>query len=146
MFDVATAYALVGLLYLLLPVVGWIVLSSQQSVAANLWTVGSLMFGAALLLLAMRLLRLPLRRPRGSRKQSSSSTMTMSGRSAAAGSDVRRGRSQWCRVGSLITCPPFALRRRRRPRPGDVGPAGTGLLPVAVRRHGHGRVLGSGTR
>ncbi len=54
MFDVATAYAFVGLLYLLLPVVGWIVLSSQQSVAANLWTVGSLMFGAALLLLAMR--------------------------------------------------------------------------------------------
>lgn len=52
--DIPTAYMLVGVLFLLGPASGWLVLSPGQSRAIGLWSVGGLMFGLGMLLVSSR--------------------------------------------------------------------------------------------
>ena len=49
-FDVRTAFSIVGLLYLLLPIFTWLTLMRQRSQAIDLWCGGGLMVGVAMIL------------------------------------------------------------------------------------------------
>jgi PAS domain S-box-containing protein len=53
-FDIQTAYLIVGMLYLIMPVTAWIILAGQHSRAVALWCGGGLMFGIGLLLIGLR--------------------------------------------------------------------------------------------
>jgi hypothetical protein len=48
--DIPTAYALVGLLYLVMPLMAWAVLAAGRSRTTQLWLGGGVLFGVALLL------------------------------------------------------------------------------------------------
>ena len=52
--DIPTAYALVGLLYLVMPLMAWAVLAAGRSRTTQLWLGGGVLFGVALLLVAAR--------------------------------------------------------------------------------------------
>lgn len=52
-FDVRTAFLILGLLYLLLPTVAWIVLAGQRSLQINLWCGGGLLIGGAAILTSL---------------------------------------------------------------------------------------------
>lgn len=49
-FDVMTALLFLGLLYLLLPTIAWVVLAKQRSLQVALWCFGGLMIGATAIL------------------------------------------------------------------------------------------------
>jgi len=53
-FDVRTAFLIVGLLYLLLPSITWLVLASQRSLQVALWCGGGLMVGIGMILVGLR--------------------------------------------------------------------------------------------
>jgi len=52
-FDVRTAFLILGLLYLLLPTVAWIVLARQRSLQVALWCGGGLLVGAGSILVGL---------------------------------------------------------------------------------------------
>lgn len=52
--DTRTAYALVGLLYLVMPLMAWVVLAAGRSRTTPMWLGGGVLFGVALLLIAAR--------------------------------------------------------------------------------------------
>jgi diguanylate cyclase (GGDEF)-like protein/PAS domain S-box-containing protein len=54
LFHTPTAFLIVGLLYLVMPVVTWIVLSSRRSSAVALWCCGDGLFGVAVILIGLR--------------------------------------------------------------------------------------------
>lgn len=54
MFNLPTAYLLVGLMYLVMPTVAWAVLSGLRSRSAWLWCTGSALFGVGVVLLGLR--------------------------------------------------------------------------------------------
>lgn len=54
MFNLPTAYLIVGLMYLVMPTVAWVVLSGLRSRAALLWCGGSALFGVGVVLLGLR--------------------------------------------------------------------------------------------
>lgn len=53
-FDIQTAYLIVGLLYMILPVTAWIILAGQHSRAVAFWCGGGLIYGFGLLLIGLR--------------------------------------------------------------------------------------------
>jgi signal transduction histidine kinase len=53
-FDVRTALVVVGLLYVLMAIIAWIVLTAQRSLPVALWCVGGVLFGLATLLTGMQ--------------------------------------------------------------------------------------------
>lgn len=53
-FDVRTALLITGLLYLLMPIIAWIVLARQRSPAVALWCVGGLLIGVTAILVALQ--------------------------------------------------------------------------------------------
>ena len=53
-FHIPTAFLLVGLLYLVMPAVTWVVLSSRRSQAVALWCSGDIEFGLGIILLGLR--------------------------------------------------------------------------------------------
>lgn len=59
LFDVRTAFLIVGLLYLALSTAAWFVLPQRRSHAATLWCSGGLLMGAGIVLLSMRGLLAP---------------------------------------------------------------------------------------
>ncbi len=52
-FDIRTAFLIIGLLYMILPTIVWIVLAKQRSRQVALWCVGGLMFGFAAIFTAI---------------------------------------------------------------------------------------------
>jgi len=52
--DIPTAYVVVGVLFLLGPASGWLVLSPGQSQTIVMWSVGGLLFGLGMLLIGVR--------------------------------------------------------------------------------------------
>jgi signal transduction histidine kinase len=52
--DIPTAYALVGLLYLVMPLMAWVVLSAGRPRSTQMWLGGGVLFGIALLMVAAR--------------------------------------------------------------------------------------------
>jgi len=52
--DIRTTYLIIGLLYLVLPVVAWIVLAGQHTRAVTYWCGGGLLGGVGLLLIGLR--------------------------------------------------------------------------------------------
>ncbi|MFN3495186.1 MAG: sensor histidine kinase [Hydrogenophaga sp.] len=52
--DIPTAYALVGLLYLVMPLMAWVVLAAGRSRSTHMWLGGGVLFGIALLMVAAR--------------------------------------------------------------------------------------------
>jgi len=52
--DIPTAYALVGLLYLVMPLIAWVVLAAGRSRSTHMWLGGGVLFGVALLMVAAR--------------------------------------------------------------------------------------------
>jgi signal transduction histidine kinase len=53
-FDLPTAYFIAGILYIAMPVAVWFLLRKDNTGAAALWCLGSLVFGVSLALLGMR--------------------------------------------------------------------------------------------
>ena len=53
-FHIPTAFLIVGLLYLVMPMVTWVVLSSRRSSAVALWCGGDIFFGLGIILLGLR--------------------------------------------------------------------------------------------
>ena len=53
-FDLRTAFLIVSLLYFVLPVAAWIVLSQQRTRAVSLWCGGGLVYGTGLLFIGLR--------------------------------------------------------------------------------------------
>lgn len=49
-FDVRTAFLIIGLLYVLLPIIAWVVLAEQRSHQVALWCLGGLLMGIAAIL------------------------------------------------------------------------------------------------
>lgn len=54
MYHIPTAYLIIGLLYLFLPIVSWLTLKHQESYTARLWCLGGGMLAIGLLLIAAR--------------------------------------------------------------------------------------------
>ncbi|MFZ4701526.1 MAG: PAS domain S-box protein, partial [Candidatus Methylumidiphilus sp.] len=54
LFHIPTAFLIVGLLYLVMPAVTWVVLSSRRSSAVALWCGGDISFGLGVILLGLR--------------------------------------------------------------------------------------------
>jgi C4-dicarboxylate-specific signal transduction histidine kinase len=54
MYHIPTAYLIIGLLYLFLPIVVWVTLRYQESYTAKLWCVGGGLLAIGLLLIAVR--------------------------------------------------------------------------------------------
>ena|GEM_PF-915706 len=54
LFHIPTAFLIVGLLYLVMPAVTWVVLSSRRSSAVALWCSGDIFFGLGIMLLGLR--------------------------------------------------------------------------------------------
>lgn len=52
--DIPTAYALVGLLYLVMPLLAWAVLAAGRSRTIQMWLGGGILFGISLLMVAAR--------------------------------------------------------------------------------------------
>jgi len=53
-FNIHTAYLLMGLLYVLLPIMSWAVLAKQRHKEVALWCVGGIMFGVGAMLIGLR--------------------------------------------------------------------------------------------
>lgn len=53
-FNIHTAYLLIGLLYLLLPIMSWAVLAKQRRMEVTLWCFGGLLFGFGAMLIGLR--------------------------------------------------------------------------------------------
>ncbi|MDD2742736.1 MAG: ATP-binding protein [Rhodocyclaceae bacterium] len=53
-FHLPTAFLIIGLLYVLLPVIAWIVLTEQRSQPVAMWCLGGLLMGMAAILTAMQ--------------------------------------------------------------------------------------------
>jgi len=53
-FNIHTAYLLIGLLYVLLPIMSWVVLAKQRHEEVPLWCVGGIIFGAGAMLIGLR--------------------------------------------------------------------------------------------
>ena len=54
LFHIPTAFLIVGLLYLVMPVVTWVVLTSRRSSAVALWCGGDILLGVVLILFGLR--------------------------------------------------------------------------------------------
>jgi len=54
MYHIPTAYLIIGLLYIFLPFVVWLVLKQQKSLTTLLWTLGGGMLAVGMLLIAVR--------------------------------------------------------------------------------------------
>lgn len=53
-FNIFTAYLLIGLLYVLLPIMSWVVLAKQRRKEVTLWCFGGVLFGLGALLIGLR--------------------------------------------------------------------------------------------
>lgn len=53
-FNIHTAYLLIGLLYVLLPIMSWVVLAKQSRKEVTLWCFGGVLFGLGTLLIGLR--------------------------------------------------------------------------------------------
>ncbi len=51
--DVRTAFLILGLLYLLLPTITWVVLAGQRSTQIALWCSGGLLMGVAAIFISL---------------------------------------------------------------------------------------------
>ena len=58
LFQLSTAYIIVGTLFLVMPLATWLALASERQTAIRIWCLGGCMFGLSMLLLGMRT-RLP---------------------------------------------------------------------------------------
>ena len=53
-FSIHTAYLLIGLLYVLLPIMSWVILANQRRKEVALWCLGGILFGlGAMLILSL---------------------------------------------------------------------------------------------
>lgn len=59
-FSIHTAYQLIGLLYVLLPIMSWIILANQRRKEVALWCFGGVLFGLGAMLIGLRLVLDPL--------------------------------------------------------------------------------------
>jgi signal transduction histidine kinase len=59
-FSIHTAYLLIGLLYVLLPILSWVILANQRRKAVALWCLGGIVFGLGAMLIGLRLVLNPL--------------------------------------------------------------------------------------
>jgi signal transduction histidine kinase len=53
-FNIHTAYLLIGLLYVLLPIMSWAVLAKQRRMEVTLWCFGGIVFGVGAMLIGLR--------------------------------------------------------------------------------------------
>lgn len=53
-FNIHTAYLLIGLLYVLLPIMSWVVLAKQHRKEVTLWCIGGVVFGMGAILIGLR--------------------------------------------------------------------------------------------
>lgn len=53
-YDIATAYLIAGMIYLIMPIFAWAVLSREKSKAVNWWNWGNLIFACGLFTLGLR--------------------------------------------------------------------------------------------
>lgn len=58
-FSIHTAYLLIGLLYVLLPIMSWVILANQRRKVVALWCLGGILFGLGAMLIGLRLLLNP---------------------------------------------------------------------------------------
>lgn len=59
-FSIHTAYLLIGLLYVLLPIMSWVILANQRRKEVALWCLGGILFGLGAMLIGLRLVLDPL--------------------------------------------------------------------------------------
>ncbi len=59
-FSIHTAYLLIGLLYVLLPIMSWVILANQRRKEVALWCFGGILFGLGAMLIGLRLVLDPL--------------------------------------------------------------------------------------